>query len=335
MARPRPSPSVLIRGDGVAAATCAHLLRKQGVAVRIELEARARVPAIMLGGQAIALLSDVFDQPDLLAGLPRINRRTVAWGEAAPATLPHEAVVVSEALLHSRLAPLQGSELDGEPGIVLHAAARPEANLRAFGERPAWASEVTLKSPDGGCWIEAVREGWLFLISQGAGSAWLLAVGAPPEMLLAASRLIAQQIAPLEGEARRFDPCPRLAIPACGDGWLAVGGASIGFDPICGDGTAQAVRQGILASAVVLAQFRGGEPDALRGHYEAVLTAAMRRHLRLSMEFYRGGGDGAWWRDQLTSLVEGHAWCTARLAAAGDPAFELRDFSLVPRELAA
>ena len=335
MTRLRPSPSVLIRGDGVAAATCAHLLRKRGVQVRLELQARARVPAIMLGRQALGLLRDVFDQPDLLDDLPRIDRRVVAWGEAAPAALPHDAVVVSETLLHSRLAPHAGPEITSQPDLVLHAAPQPSSVLRRFGDRPAWAREVALRSPDGGCWIEAGRDGWLFLIPDGAGSAWLLAVGAPPETLLAGSRLIAPCIEPLDGIAGRFDPCPRLAEPTFGEGWLAIGGASIGFDPICGDGTAQAVRQGVLASAVVLAQLQGGEPAELRGHYEAVLTAAMRRHLRLSMDFYRSGGDGPWWWAQLDSLIEGHAWCTARLATVGDPAFELRDFTLVRRELAA
>ena len=39
----------------------------------------------------------------------------------------------------------------------------------------------------------------------------------------------------------------------CGPGWLSCGTAALSFDPICGDGTGHAVREGILAAAVIFA----------------------------------------------------------------------------------
>ena len=72
---------ILIRGDGVAAYCCAHLLKKAGFRVDMERPARARVPAIMLSSRAVALLRDVFDEPTLFADASPIDRRVVAWAE--------------------------------------------------------------------------------------------------------------------------------------------------------------------------------------------------------------------------------------------------------------
>ncbi len=95
---------VLIQGDGVAAACCAHLLRRSGIAVRTERAGRPRIPAILLSEAALALIRDVFDRPNLLAEAPRIDRRMVAWGPGAAAVdVPHLAVMASEAALLAAL----------------------------------------------------------------------------------------------------------------------------------------------------------------------------------------------------------------------------------------
>ncbi|MFM6829279.1 MAG: hypothetical protein ACKOVA_02910, partial [Novosphingobium sp.] len=111
--------------------------------------------------------------------------------------------------------------------------------------------------------------------------------------------------------------------------------AAIAFDPICGDGTAQAVREAILASAVVTALTRGEDPEALRTHYHSMLLAAMRRHLQMSLPFYGGAGSAPWWRDQYAAARAGYDWCTAHLAAMPEPRFALHGFDLVRRDLAA
>jgi hypothetical protein len=330
--------SVLIRGDGIAAACCAHLLRDAGIAVRIERSERPKVPALLVSDPALALMRDVFRRPELLADRPRVRRRVVAWGDAPPSALPHGAVAISEADLLDSLRVDDGAD-SLSPDFVIHAAGAPPqgATRHRFGGRTASSAQVRLLDPtdSDACWIEAAAEGWLFLVPGAEDTAWLLAVGGPCEALLARSRLIGPRVELVSAGARGFDAAPRLVAPAAGDGRLACGTTAIGFDPICGDGTAQAVRAAILASAVVVAIAEGGDRDRLLKHYDLALTASMRRHLSLCADFYRSGGEGPWWRAALDDLRTGHDWCTGRLAHAGDPAFELRDFRLLSRELAA
>jgi 2-polyprenyl-6-methoxyphenol hydroxylase-like FAD-dependent oxidoreductase len=202
-----------------------------------------------------------------------------------------------------------------------------------FGSRRAAAVEVMLKdqADSSACWIESTQNGWLFLIPNATESTWLLAVGASIESLVAESQVIAPRIDLRGKRSGEFAACPRIATPLCGDGWVACGTAAIAFDPICGDGTAQAVREGILASAMIRAIVDGGDAPSLRAHYEARLTAGMLRHLGLCGEFYRTGGTGRWWQAELASLTEGERWCAAKLSEAGEPRYQLRGFELACR----
>jgi flavin-dependent dehydrogenase len=72
--------------------------------------------------------------------------------------------------------------------------------------------------------------------------------------------------------------------------------SAIAFDPICGDGSAQSVREAILAAAVIAHR---GDRDALATHYHSMLTASLRRHIQISGQFYATGGDTPWWREQV------------------------------------
>ena len=324
---------VLIRGSGVAACCCAHLLRDAGIRVAMESSERPRIPAVMLSDAALALIRDVFGNPTLFAGSARIDQRVVSWGNSAePVSLPHSAVVVSEQVLLESLS--WGFESDAvvDPGFVIHASRPlpPGVDEKPFGSRCASAAEVVLKDPDdsSSCRIESLADGWLFLIPNAAASTWLLAVGARPEVLIAQSRLIAPRIEVLRSLPGEFSACPKIVTPLCGRTWLTCGAAAIGFDPICGDGTAQAVREAILASAVVRAIADGGDEAALFVHYEARLTAAMLRHLTLCEEFYRTGGSGDWWKTEAASLSEGRRWCETQQAGTGPPRYQLRDFVL-------
>jgi len=155
----------------------------------------------MLGETAQKLLQDVFEFPDLFAGLPRVRTRVVAWG-AAPVAVPHSGVVISEQALLDRIDRVvhAAGPLESDWTIV---AARPlpdRVEEHAFGTRVARVAEVILK---GGCeaeacWIESLEDGWLFLLPAGDGRGWLLAVGGAD---LRASQLVASQIA----EARESD----------------------------------------------------------------------------------------------------------------------------------
>lgn len=334
---PEPKgPAVAIQGEGLAANCCARLLSRAGVATRRTNRPRRPVPAILLSDAALALLRGVLGQPQLFGDRPRIRRRVVSWGAGAePVSLPHGAVVVSEGDLDAALAQPASPAPDGREDITIHAAPPfPSGDLRRFGSRRTATLEVGLRNAADrdACWVEALADGWLFLTPSENDTAWLLAVGDPVADLLAQSRLIGPRIV-AEGEpSSEFDTSPRMLSTLRGDHWLACGSAALAFDPICGDGTAQAMREAILASAVITAVREGGDRDALMGHYESMLIAAMRRHLRLCAQFYSTGGQGGWWQAQMAGLAEGYDWCTGRLARTPEPRFELHGFRLVARE---
>jgi hypothetical protein len=327
--------SVLIRGEGVAASCCAHLLSRADVPFIMETADRPKVPAVMLGEATQKLLADVFDRRDLFDGLPRITKRVVAWGKNAdPLAVPHSAVVVSEETLLRRIQ----SELRSLEPAPEHQtlwtifASRPlpaSSEEHHFGSRMANASRVTLKtgSGSGACWIESLENGWLFLLP-GGEQAWLLSVGESADELLARSQLISEQIAEMSTSRGSFPSHPRIAEPLCAPGWLACGTAALGFDPLCGDGTGHATREAILASAVVRAGVEGADVDALVAHYRARLVAGFKRHLDACRQFYQAGHSGPWWDQELNSLDRGLEWCGRQLGGATRFRFRLNGFAL-------
>ncbi|HEY2012138.1 MAG TPA: hypothetical protein VGH38_01500, partial [Bryobacteraceae bacterium] len=106
---------VLIRGQGVAANSCARLLGDAGFGIAMEDPGRTRLPAILLGGTTQKLIRDIFGEVDWLRGLPRIEKRVVAWSPgAAPVTLPHFAVVISEEALGERLRYRPSEDIGGK-----------------------------------------------------------------------------------------------------------------------------------------------------------------------------------------------------------------------------
>lgn len=331
--------SILIHGGGVAAATCAYLLDRADFAVAWDRQERELVPSIMLSGAALALLRDVFGQPAMFADKRRVRRRIVQWGQGRPVILPHDAVVVSQADLQGVLKPARDlpARPAALPGIsVLAGTPAPDANRMEFGRRDAFAARVAISpGAEGDCLVESLSEGWLFLVPEAVGHGWLLGFGAPLPKLLAGSSLVARMVDAGSGDGLPFETAPRLTLPLAGDDWLACGTAALRFDPICGDGTAQAVREAVLAFAVIDAIAAGGNRAALLTHYRSMLVAAMRRHLDLCARFYASGGQGTWWRQQVAELARGHEACTRLLGKMPEPRFILRDFSLQPRAQAA
>jgi hypothetical protein len=323
---------ILIQGDGIAAYCCAHLLGAAGFQVATERADRARLPAIMLSDPTQRLFKDVFKQEDLFGDQPRIRKRVVAWGpQAEPLTLDHTAVVVSEQFLvetiRGRL-PLDESR-EETPDWTIIASRLPAGSVeQSFGSRVATAVPVTLRegSDPEACWIESLEDGWLFLIPAARGSAWLLSVGSGS--LLERSRMILGQIEGLGDPVGEFPAHPRMAWPLCGTGWLACGTAALAFDPLCGDGTGHALREAILASAVVRAAARGDGVDQLLAHYEARLLAGFRRHLAVCRDFYRSGRAGPWWDSELESLDRGMEWCAEQMRTRADLGHRLVGFEL-------
>jgi len=322
-----------IRGTGVAASCCAHLLEAAGFRVCLAESQRPRIPAILLSEAAQALLGDVFGRRDLFGGLFRIDRRIVAWEPgSALLTLPHQAVVISEEALLELLRPErdESAPADAEGWTVYTSRPLPvPAEQHCFGSRTASIVPVDLK--DAGppaCRIEALECGWLFLIPTSPASGWLVSIGGPHEILLAESRLIADQVAVSGPAGATFPAYPAIADPLCAPGWLACGAAALSFDPLCGDGTGNAVREAILASAVIRAAIAEDNVDGLLSHYRSRLTAGFARHLELCRGFYISGNRGPWWDQEVASLEEGIAWCHQVLGAGNVNHYRLLGFEL-------
>ena len=321
----------LVRGDGLAASCAALLLDRAGAAVEREESGRLSVPAIMIGDATQALVTDVFGRNDIFASTHRITSRVVAWGvNAEPRIMPHAAVVVSEEQLNARLRPVLAPHLPSTgPAWTIHASQPLPSQVveRRFGSRLAQAMAVRLSSRTdaASCWIESLDDGWLFLIPNSESAGWLLAVGAGAESLLSASRVIAPQIASASAPSASFAAYPRIADPICGAGWLACGSAAMAFDPICGDGTGNAVREAILAAAVVARhEFR----QDLLDHYRGRLTLGFARHLEHCKQFYAAGHPTPWWRDELQQVLNGIEWCRQALGNSAVSRYRLRGFEL-------
>jgi hypothetical protein len=326
---------LLVRGTSVAAWCCVHLLKTSGLAPVFSPAGRAAVPAIMLSEPALALIRDIFGNPELFRTAHPIRNRVVRWGARPQVlTLDHSAVVVSEAELLEALSEPVSIEPTAAPADFTIFASSPlavEATEHRFGQRIAAAAKITLKNPDDSwsCCIESVEDGWLFLIPNALGSGWLLSVSAAHDAALSKSRLIATRIASIEPASGHFPTAPRIVSPLAGPAWLACGTAGLAFDPICGDGTAHAVREAILASAVIRAIARGGNTGDLLAHYQARLTAGFCRHLAASLEFYRTGEATPWWQGELDALHAGLAWCTARMNEYGPFRYQLNGLDLL------
>ena len=320
---------VVINGDGVAACCCAHLLKRAGLRVAVKRADRPRLPVIMLSDAAVALMLGVFEDLSL-DHLPRIRKRVVAWGRGSePVTLDHAASIVSEQELLERLWSGLALDEEAEPDWTIFSSRPlpPGAVERTFGSRMASVTSVTLKGACDTCWIESLENGWLFLIPSGPGKAFLLSVGSAR---LSDSRIVGEQIHEVGEAAMQFPAYPRVLSTLCGAGWLACGTAAMAFDPLCGDGTSHAVREAILAAAVIQAAANGENPKEVLSHYEARMLAGFGRHLALCSQFYKTGHDTQWWKSELRSLNEGMAWCGEQLSNRRSFQYQLNGFELQP-----
>jgi hypothetical protein len=249
-----------------------------------------------------------------------------------PVEVEHSAVVVSEVALLESLgpAPNKVDRVDGGWTIFASQPLPIEAAEHRFGSRIASAAHVELKATadPAACWIESIDDGWLFLIANAPSAGWLLSVGLRPDELLDRSSLIREQIADLEPASAQFPASPRIVAPLGEPGWIACGTAAMAFDPLCGDGTAHAIREAILAAAVIRAAARGDDPAPLLAHYEARLTAGFRRHLAHCLPYYASGCGGPWWESEGESVKQGLDWCNGRLSGHAAFRYKLNGFDL-------
>jgi flavin-dependent dehydrogenase len=146
--------------------------------------------------------------------------------------------------------------------------------------------------------------------------------------LLEASVLIASHLSEVGAARSRFAVHPGFAAQMSGSGWLACGAAALRFDPLCGEGTGHALREAILASAVLKAHAGGESWPEICALYEARLRAGFRRHLEQCLALYESGGTSAWWQEQADGLRN----ALAALPALRPPPsrYRLVDFDLLP-----
>jgi hypothetical protein len=329
--------SVLVRGDGVAAACCVRSLATH-TPVSVVMTGRPKLSAVLLSESTQTLLMDLFADKTLFQGLPRISKRVVAWGAASQSiVLPHSALVISEQNLLERLWARVELPVVEPPATPVWEiiSSRTEATARderQFGSRIASVSQVALReSADrAACWSESLDDGWLFLFPLDAASACLIAVGGDASSLIAQSRLIAAQVETPIASVGEFPAYPRILSELCGAGWLACGTAAMAFDPLCGEGVANAVREAILASAVVRAALQGHAVDGLLAHYDSRLIRGFLRHLQVCEHFYTTGGTGPFWSEEVQLLQQGIGWLRERLNTLPSPQYRLAGFELQP-----
>ena len=330
--------SVIIRGGGIAAWCCAFLLKKAGIHVVVEDTGRAKLPAILLSDAARALIRDIFETPTLFHDQLALHKRVVAWGtNSTPMSLDHSAIVVSEEVLLKNIRSIVGVQsARGEtvkPDWIIAASHPLPAGCReySFGTRTGVVApvELAVESALASCWIEALEDGWLFLIESGPSAGWLLAVGNTLHSLLCRSAVIQKRIKSCGTASGDIPVYPRFSAPLCDLRWLSCGSAAMAFDPICGDGTAHAIREAILVAAVIRAAAKdGADIRGLLSHYETRLLAAFRRHLAMCLEFYSRGGHGTWWDEECAALKSGLQWCDSKLGDSPTFRYRLEGFEL-------
>jgi hypothetical protein len=329
--------TVLVRGDGVAAACCVRSLSAHDVPVSVVRTGRPKLSAVLLGEATQSLLTDLFMDKKLFAGLPQIRKRVVAWGPGSqPTVLPHSALVISEHDLLERLwsrvqTPIDENQATAAWEIISSRMENPGQYERRFGSRSAFVSNVQLKTAADreSCWAESLEAGWLFLFPVHGASACLISVGGPAPSLIAESRLIAAQVEAPITSAAEFPAYPRILSELCGSGWLACGTAAVAFDPLCGEGVANAVREAILASAVIRAAVQGSDVESLLAHYDSRLMSGFLRHLQMCHHYYSTGGTGPFWSSELQLLQLGIKWLSERLHPHPSPRYRLVGFELV------
>jgi hypothetical protein len=341
--------AVAVRGEGMAASCCAQLLSRQSCYVAVAgraveggtagvAEKRVGLPAILISQSTQKLLADIFESDDLFVGLPEIRKRVVAWGGCEPVVLPHSAVVAPEGVLLERLrtriqdaGAVPAADLDARANWTIVAGRAGSAvEEMHFGSRMALVSEVELAegTEQDACWVEAVEDGWLFLLATGGGSGSLICVGRAMEELLQKSRLVGPQVRGVSDLRAEFAAYPRTAASLSGTGWLACGSAAMTFDPLCGEGAGNAAREAILACAAVRAIAGGESEEDVLAEYSLRLRLGFLRHLENCREFYRRDGVGAFWSSELDLIEAGIAWTRERVRELGNPRFQLVGFDL-------
>jgi hypothetical protein len=320
------SATVTVAGGGPAACAAVVALLRRGLAVRLRARARSEpAPPVVLDEAAVALIVDLLGS-GVLRGAHQLRRRVVSWGAAAPRSVARAALAVRGSELRARLLDAAFERLGGrlepldtgaireeELTIATDPAWLPASTVERGGERVALCAEVALRraADPAACYVEANAGGWLFLAPLADDRAYVQAVvprrpdGDAAEALAAlagASRIVARVAARVDRPVEIFSAAPSLRRAPGAAGRLAAGGAALTLDPVCGDGTAQAMRGGLLAAATAAAIRDGLDDSAAGAHYAARLARSFAVHLAACAQTYDPAIFGPSWNDEIRAI---------------------------------
>jgi flavin-dependent dehydrogenase len=319
------TPRVLVEGTGVAGLTVARLLARRGCAVTVVDAGPAGAPpapALVLNPVTIALLEDLWDADGtLLAGAHPLSGRVVAWGRGGLETAAEPALSLDGGDLGRRLRDrLAGVRVVAEPPgdpdgwdwVVEAGGAGSPGEATVAGRRCVLAARVRLAPGASGtlCRMTTVPGGWIHLAPLGAGLASVQAMvpGRPEDPpgtlagLVAADAVLGALIAATDAPVTVFEAAPRLARSHGGPGRLVAGTRAMRLDPLSGAGVTAALRQAVLAAAVVTAPAAVAPAEAL-AHYARRLHDAFLAHLTQCLRFYRAAFPGPAWRAELDATA--------------------------------
>jgi 2-polyprenyl-6-methoxyphenol hydroxylase-like FAD-dependent oxidoreductase len=331
---------IAIQGFGVAGASCAWLLARRGFAVTLHgaPPTAAGARTVVIPPSTVELFEEIWDlRIDELPGAEWTHRRRVAWAGRASEIVPSAGVALSMVELLGALE----ARLDGLVGLTQgECGPAPDWTLVARGRGGGGESAGRIcggqrRATEG--WLAggsapetvlaAVERGWLFVAPRSGGGAALTLVS--PERWAGAASLAAaaEELGGGAAELRdvRVSPCSPSFDPGCArPGRLCVGNAALTIDPLRGDGVGFALREAILASAVIAASERGVPEDVLARHYRDRLAAAFRAHVISCIAQYGAAWNAPVWVEEVA-----HQRAALQALGAEPPLpFVLRGFDL-------
>jgi 2-polyprenyl-6-methoxyphenol hydroxylase-like FAD-dependent oxidoreductase len=320
---------IRVLGSGAAALAAGLGLARLGMDVVLCGHPPVSGPTLLLNATTVRLLDELFGCAAALLGHGWLTRgRLVSWSRRGePDEVDDQGLIIGAGKLHRILLDaLQSGEgkstisivdsqacvFDRDAGWTLDARGRGAGGtgeLVTIGERVAIckAASLTGDADRSLTAVEAVGCGWIILLPLGAGQAAVQAVvpRSPQDAdqtlcaLLADSRVIRRFVAELHGESQVLPCAPRFRSEPTRSAWIAAGDAALSFDPLCGDGTGQALRCGLLAAAV-LGAISQGEPESdCLAHYRYRLRRAMLAHLRATIGYYRNVPHREIWQNEI------------------------------------
>ena len=126
-----------------------------------------------------------------------------------------------------------------------------------------------------------------------------------------------------------FKAFPKIISPLYGSNWISIGDAAMSFDPLCGDGTGQAIRSVILTAAIINGIASGLSKNECLHHYSMRLANAFFCHLRTCIEYY-SAIPSVFWKTEINLMKRDYPY---RLNAYVNFLFRLNKFNILQKEV--